>query len=146
MWSPTCIFICVLGLLSSLSIALQPVFSTVNDPFTLSTGRFVTGKFNVTLRFDKNVNAFVPVLTKLPVRALPAFKLKDGNLTTSNALLGAFFGDEFPSEPLLLPLRFGKKVPIGPFVLTADFVVNTFFSPSIGFVPRLISLNGGKVL
>lgn len=146
MRSPTCIFVCVLGLLPSLSIALQPIFSTVTDPFTLSTGRFEFGLFNVILQFDKTVNAFLPVLTKLPVPELPAFILKDGNLTTSDALLGAFFGDESSSEPALLSLRFGKELPIGPFVLTADFVVNTFFSPSIGFVSRLISLNGGRVI
>ena len=140
MRSPTCIFVCVIGLLSSLSMALQPIFSTVKDPFTLRTGRF--DQFNVTLKFHKDVNAFVPVLTnKVPVR-VPEFKLKNGNLTTSDGSLGAFFGDF--SSGSLRPLRFGK-VPVGPFVLTADFVVNTFFSPSIGFVPRLISLNGGNL-
>lgn len=140
MRSTTFLFACVLGLLPSLSRALQPVFSAVNEPFTLQTGRFE--QFSVTLRFRKDIEAFVLVLSKAKVR-LRELKLTDGNLTTSDGSLGAFFDDPTPGQ--LLPIRFGKNVPVGPFVETADFVVNTFFSPSAGSGPRLISLNGGEL-
>ena len=146
MRSPTCIFICVLGFLSSLSMAGQPVFSTVETPFTLQSGRPESELFNVVLKFNTTLNVYSPILTQLPVpiQALPTFKLTNGNLTSSDGSLGAFFLDsDFTPGTLLRPIRFGTNVPQGALVFTPDFVVNTFFSPGFGSNRQLISLNGG---
>lgn len=139
MRSPTCLFACVLGLLPSLSMAVQPIFSTV-PPFTLNIGRFEPLLYNVTLKYlGDDIQAFVPVLTKGPTTE---FKIVNGNLTTSDSSLGAYFGNTTATG--LRPILFSDKVPTGVFVETADFVENTIFSPSAGYIPKIFSLNGGE--
>lgn len=64
MRSPTYLFASVLGLLVGLSVALQPIFSTVSDPFSLTAADIQ--RFNVTLEFNATLNAFVPLLSLTP--------------------------------------------------------------------------------
>ena len=143
MRSPTYLFACMLGLLASLSVALQPIFSTETEPFSLRAGTIE--RFNVTLKFNKKLQAFVPVLTLAPSKA-NAFILTDGNLTTPDRKLAAFYGNvPDPFALPLLPLLFGRIVKKLPFDDTADFFVEPAFSPSKGFRPQLFSINGGKV-
>ena len=141
MRSPAYLFACVLGLLASLSIAIQPIFSSEHKPFTLVAGTIE--RFNVTLRFSRDVNAYVPTLSLAPLKATE-FLLTDGNLTTTYRKRAAFFGDVpdvFP--PPLIPLLFGEVIITSPFYVTTDFIIETVFFPSKGFRQQLFSLNGG---
>lgn len=142
MRSPTFFFAYVLALLPSLSMAEQPIFSTV-PPFRLTDGRFPPDIYNVTLKFQDDVQAFVPVLTTSDAKPTE-FKIVNGNLTTADGSLGAYFGDFSGTE--LRPILFSSKVPVGVFVVTADFVQNAFFSPSAGTFRKLFSLNGSELI
>lgn len=141
MRSPSYLSASLLGLSAGLSAALQPIFSTVSDPFSLTAADIQ--RFNVTLEFNATLNAFVPLLSLDPSDA-SLFILTDGNLTTPDGAQAAFFGnvtDVIPSP--LLPLLFGKGRGVTPFESTADFVQQNSFSGSQGFRPQLLSLNGG---
>lgn len=142
MRSPTFVFACVLALLPSLSMAVQPIFSTV-PPFRLVNGRIPPNRYNVTLKFQEDVQAFVPVLTLSEAKPTE-FKIVNGNLTTADGSLGAYFSNFNTLQ--LQPILFSSNVPTGVFVETADFVENFFFSPSAGSLPKLFSLNGSELI
>lgn len=111
----------VLGLLFSLIVAATPihdavegtpVYSTLKEPFTLSSQHpdgahvVVNGDGTPVVTFDK--------------RASTVFRLTDGVLSVFNSETSAIYGPvHLPLPPPLTPLRFTKSPPPGaaaPFV------------------------------
>lgn len=144
-----------LGLLPNLSIAASvcadsadqvaierlPVFSSSDGPFILRA----QDSFNVFLQKDSKLNAYVPVISKKD-DDLPEFLLKDGNLTSADEKVAAYYGPVpkiFP--PVLTPLLFSSDVAKkdGAEVV---FVTKTRSDGSGREVRRLFFLNGRKLM
>ena len=108
MRSPTFLLTFALGLLPSVHVAAAdlPVFSTLENSFVLRT----LEDFNVIFRYQEHIKSYTPVISRSKIR-LPEYRLQDGNLTTSDQSLQAFYPPvPLIYPPVLIPIRFGKQV------------------------------------
>lgn len=151
MRSAAVLFTFALGLLPSLTVASPcgdnvaierlPVSSSSDGPFIL---RAQDG-FNVFLKLDKKIGAYIPVISKKD-SDLPEFLLEEGNLTTADKSLGAIYlPTTLPLPPPLLKLVFSSSASSkdGAEVV---FTTKTRSDGSGREIRRLFFLNGRELM
>ena len=149
MRSPTFLLAFALSLLPCLTSASNcdnvaidrlPVSSSSDGPFVIRA----QGGFNVVLKYDKQRKAYVPVISRTEVQ-LPEFLLTDGNLTSSDKSLAAYYSPvPLIYPPVLGPLLFSKNAPPA---LAAEviFVTKTRDDGSGREIRRIFLLNGREL-